>query len=98
MLKSSLCNYNDAYKLVSGTSLQEDDQTKKQNRQMKEGKKGGIFENCALFTGCINGINNTQVDHAKDLDAVMPMYNLIEFSNIFQKHDNYDQFMAMLQR
>ena len=65
---------------------------------MKEGKKGGIFENCALFTGCINEINNTQVDNAKDLDAVMPMYNLIEFSNIFQKHDNYDQFMAMLQR
>ena len=65
---------------------------------MKEGKKGGIFENCALFTGCINEINNTQVDYAKDLDAVMPMYNLIEFSNIFQKHDNYDQFMAMLQR
>ena len=65
---------------------------------MKEGKKGGIFENCALFTGCFNEINNTQVDNAKDLDAVMPMYNLIEFSNIFQKHGNYDQFMAMLQR
>ena len=55
---------------------------------MKEGKKGGIFENCALFTGCINEINNTQVDNAKDLDAVIPMYNLIEFSNTFQKHGN----------
>ena len=89
MLKSSLCGYNDAYELVSGTiAVQEEDQTKKQNRQMKEGNKGEIFENCALFTGCINEINNTQVDNAKDLDAVIPMYNLIEFSNTFQKHGN----------
>ena len=39
------------------------------------------FENCAPFTGCISEKNNTQVDNAKDLDVIMPMYNLIEYSN-----------------
>ena len=36
-----------------------------------------ISKSCASFTDCINQINNKQVDNAKDLDAVMSMYNLI---------------------
>ena len=40
-----------------------------------------IFKNCALFTDYINEINNTHVDNAKDLDVVMPMYNLVEYSD-----------------
>ena len=40
-----------------------------------------IFTNCAPFTE----INNTQVDNAKDIDVVMPMYNLIENSGIYWK-------------
>ena len=36
-----------------------------------------IFKNSAPFTNCISEINNTQVDNAKDIDIVMPMYNLI---------------------
>ena len=36
-----------------------------------------IFENCASFIDCISEINNAQVDNAKDVDLVMPMYNLI---------------------
>ena len=39
------------------------------------------FKNCVPFTSCINNINNTQVDNAKDLDVVMLLYNLIEYSN-----------------
>ena len=39
--------------------------------------KGLIFKNCAPFTDCINEKNNTQTDNPKDVDAVMPMYNLI---------------------
>ena len=35
-------------------------------------------KNCTPFTDCINKINNTQIDNAKDLDVVIPMYNLIE--------------------
>ena len=45
-----------------------------------------MFKNCAPFTDCISETNNTQVDNAKYIDIVMPMYNLIEYSNIFQKH------------
>ena len=44
-----------------------------------------IFKNCAPFTDCIRKINNTQVDNAKDIDMVMPLYNLIEYSNNYSK-------------
>ena len=44
-----------------------------------------IFKNCAPFTICISEINNTQVGNAKDLDIVMPMYNLIEHSDNYSK-------------
>ena len=44
-----------------------------------------IFKNCAPFTNCISEINNTQVDNAKDIDIVMPMYNLIEYSDNYSK-------------
>ena len=32
-----------------------------------------IFKNCAPLIGCVNQINNTKVDNAKDLDIVMPI-------------------------
>ena len=40
-----------------------------------------IFKNCAPFTNCMSEINNSQVDNAKDIDIVMPTYNLIEYSD-----------------
>ena len=43
-------------------------------------KKKVIFKNCAPFITCISETNNTQADNAKDIDVVMPMYNLIEYS------------------
>ena len=49
-----------------------------------------IFKNCALFTDCIIKINNTQVDNAKDIDIVMPMYSVTEYS------DNYSKTSASL--
>ena len=42
--------------------------------------KGVLFRNCAPFIDCISEIGNTQTDYAKDLDVVMSMYNLIEYS------------------
>ena len=54
-------------------------------RQADERDKGVIFKNCAPFTNCISEINNTQVDNAKDIDIVMPMYNLIEYSDNYAK-------------
>ena len=54
-------------------------------RQADERGKGVAFKNCAPFTNCISEINNTQVDNAKDIDIVMPMYNLIEYSDNYAK-------------
>ena len=44
-----------------------------------------IFKNCAPFTNCISKINNTQIDNADYIDIVMPMYNLIEYSDNYSK-------------
>ena len=44
-----------------------------------------IFKNYAPFTNCISKINNTQVDNAKDIDTVMPIHNLIEYSDNYSK-------------
>ena len=73
MLKSSLCDYNDAYVLVKGTIPiveQARDNTNNNNEEV-------VFKNYALFTDCISEISNTQIDNDKYNDVVMPMYNLI---------------------
>ena len=44
-----------------------------------------IFKNCAPFTNCLSKINNTQIDDAEYIDIVMPMYNLIEYSDNYSK-------------
>ena len=54
-------------------------------RQADERDKGVVFKNCTPFTNFISEINNTQVDNAKDIDIVMPMYNLIKCSNNYAK-------------
>ena len=43
------------------------------------------FKNCAPFTNCTSKINNAQIDIAKDIDVVIPMYNLIEYSHNYSK-------------
>ena len=85
MLKSSLCDYSDAYILVKGkiTIAGAGDDTAA--RQGDEGDQGVAFKNCAPFTICISEINNTQIDNFKDIDIVMPMYNLIEYSDNYAK-------------
>ena len=44
-----------------------------------------IFKNCTPFTNCIRKLNNTQIDNAEYIDIVMPMYNLIEYSDNYSK-------------
>ena len=81
MLRSNLCDYADAYILVKGTititGAGNDDAAKR----LDERNKGVIFKNCAPFTKCISRINNTDIDTAQDIDIVMPIYNLIEYSD-----------------
>ena len=90
MLKSSLCDYSEAYILVSGTITIDgagaDDNAKGNERdRTDERDKEVISKNCAPFTDCTSEINNTQIDNAKDLDVVMPMYNLIQYDNNYSK-------------
>ena len=85
MLRSNLCDYANAYILVKGTititAAGDDDAAK----QLDERNKGIIFKNCVPFTKCISRINNTDINTTQDIDIVMPMYNLIEYSNNYSK-------------
>ena len=83
MLKSSLCDYSDAYILVKGTITVNN--TAVAGAAANNTNKKVIFKNCAPFTNCISEINNTQIDNAKDTDIVMRMYNLIEYSDNYAK-------------
>ena len=83
MLKSSLCDYSNAYTFVKGTISVNN--TAAQGAAVNNTNKKVIFKNCAPFTNCISEINNTQIDNAKDIDIVMPMYNLIEYSDNYVK-------------
>ena len=85
MLKSSLCDYSDAYILVKGKITIIGRGADAAARQADERDKGVAFKNCAPFTNCISEINNTQIDKAKDIDIVMPMCNLIEYSDNYGK-------------
>ena len=77
MLRSSLCDYSDANILVKGT--RSITQVLAPAQPGNVGKKV-VFKNCAPFTDCIKEINNTLIDNAKDIDVIMPMYNLREYS------------------
>ena len=83
MLKSSLCDYRDTYILVKGTINVNN--TAAQGAAVNNTNKKVIFKNCDPFTNCISEINNTQIDNAKDIDIVMPMCNLIEYSDNYAK-------------
>ena len=85
LLKSSLCDYSDAYILVKGTITITGAGADAAARQADERDKGVAFKNCAQFINCISEINNTQVENANDIDIVMPMYNLIECSDNYAK-------------
>ena len=54
-------------------------------RQADERDKGVAFKNCAPFTNCISETNNIQIDDCKDIDIVMSLYNLIEYSDNYAK-------------
>ena len=87
-LKPSLCDYSDAYILVSGiitiTGAEADDDDDGA-KGATERNKEVMFKHCTPFTDCISEINNTQIDNAKDIDVVIPIYNLIEYSDNYSK-------------
>ena len=85
MLRSNLCDYADAYILVNGTITITGARDDTAARQADERDKGVTFKNCAPFVKCIRRKNNTDIDNAEDIDIVMPMYNLIEYSDNYSK-------------
>ena len=74
VLKPNLCDYAEAYILVDGTIRA--DATVNATRL--------ALKNCAPFIKCNLEINDEHVDTAENLDIVMPMYNLIEYSDNHQ--------------
>ena len=54
-------------------------------RQAHGRNKGVTFKNCALFISCISRISNKDINNAQDFDIVMPMYNLVEYSDNYSK-------------
>ena len=72
VIKPNLCDYSDAYILVTG------------NIQNKPANSVVAFKNCTLFRTCDVTINDEHVEKAEDLDIVMPMYNLLEYSVIIK--------------
>ena len=85
MLRSNLCDYADSYILVKGTITITGAGDDAAARRADERNKGVTFKNCAPFTKCISRINNTDIDNAHDIDIIMPMYNLIEYSDNYSK-------------
>ena len=71
VLKSNLCDYNDAYTSVKGNII-----TTAHNNATPV-----AFKNCAKFTKCITKIDGITIDNAEDLYLVTPMCNLIEYSS-----------------
>ena len=96
VIKSDLCDYSDTYILVTGniTVTGGDANTRV------------AFKNCALFTKSITHINDEHVDNADNLDIIMPMYNLIEYSDNYSdasrslwqfKRDGMETLLILLQ-
>ena len=79
-IESSLCDYSDAYVLVTGEITATPNNAATQV----------VFKNCAPFEKCRTEINETFVDDAQHINIAMPMYNLIEYS------DNYSDTSGSL--
>ena len=82
MLRSDLCNFNDAYIVVQGTITL----TKDTNRDFIDVRNRFLaFKNNAAFTNCISKVNNVLIGNAENLHIVMFVYNLLEFSKNYKK-------------
>ena len=73
LLRSDLCDFSDAYIVVRGTVAVTNPDHNAYDKKL-------AFKNNAPFAPCISKIINTLIDNAKDLDIVMPMHNLLEYS------------------
>ena len=78
MLRSDLCDYDDAYIIIIGKVIATGPNNNAYDKKL-------AFKNNALFIICILKINNTLIHNAEDLDIVTSMYNLIEYTKNYRK-------------
>ena len=80
ILRSDLCDFSDAYIAVKGEITVTNPDDEKRNKAV-------AFKNNAPFINCILIINGVQIDNTKDLDVLMSMYNLSEYSKNYKKNN-----------
>ena len=101
MLRSDLCDFSDVYNVVKGNIIvdkktftandfnapnnTEVNVTATNNENNSAFGEKSFFKNNAPFINCISKINGGQIDNAEDLDVVMPMYSLVEYSKNYKK-------------
>ena len=78
MLRSDLSDYSDTYIVVKGKITVTNPKNDAYDKKL-------AFKNNAPFTSCLLKINNTLIDNPEDLDIVMPMHSLIEYSKNYRK-------------
>ena len=78
MLKSDSCGFSDAHIVVKGYIAATEPDDAKRNKSV-------TLKNNAPFINYILKINGVQIGNAEDLDVVMPMYNLLEYSKNYKK-------------
>ena len=80
ILRSDLSNFSDAY-IVVEEAITVNGRAYASNKR----NKSVAFKNNAPFVNCISKVNGAKIDNAEDLDVVMPMYNLLEYSKNYKK-------------
>ena len=70
MIQPNLCDYSDAYILVTG-----DITAANGNANTRV-----AFKNCSPFRRCVTHTNDEHVGTTENVDIIMPMYNLLEYS------------------
>ena len=86
MLRSNLWDHSDAYILVKGTiTVAAPGANNDANNIRDKRNRPFILKNNAPFVSCITRINGELIEDADDLDIVMPLYNLLEYSKNYRK-------------
>ena len=86
MLRSNLCNYSDAYILVKGSITVTASEANNDAYNIRDKRNRPlILKNNAPFVSCITRVNGELIEDADDLDIVMPMYSLLEYSKNYRK-------------
>ena len=78
VLISDLCDFGDDYIAVKGTITVKNPDNNTYDKKL-------AFKNNEPFFPCISKVNNTLVDNRENLDVVMPIYNLLEYSKSYSK-------------